>query len=105
MSVRMALVKLAVVAAGGAAIGGGAVHMSEAPSASEIHHVKPIKIKQAKRHKAPRLAMRPAPYGPTQHHARRIVKTTVTKSCAAPQQLAMAPVPYMAPMPPAQAAP
>ena len=58
MSVRMALAKLAACAAGGAVLGGGAVHVSEAPSTGEIHHTKPIKIKQAKPH---RVVKRAAP--------------------------------------------
>eukprot|EP01040_Poterioochromonas_malhamensis_P022257 gene22257-27028_t len=98
MSVRMALAKLAAVAAGGAILGGGAVHTAEAPSKAEIHHVKPIKIKQVKQAHATRIVRRAAPHAT--HHARRIVRTTITRSCQAPQQVAMAPVPYMAPMPP-----
>ncbi|MFX8778173.1 hypothetical protein ABTM50_20035, partial [Acinetobacter baumannii] len=64
-------------------------------SSAEIHHVKPIKIKQAK---VVKIARRPAPRAVKR--VRRIVKTTITRSCAAPQQMAMAPVPYMAPLPP-----
>src|SRR6185369_15279548 len=94
MSIRMAMAKLAAAAVGGAMLGGGAVHVSEAPSTGEIHHVKPIKVKQAK---APRVhhARRVAPRQPTR--ARRIVRTVTTKSCeaAAPQQLAMVPMPYL----------
>ena len=97
MSVRMALAKLAACAAGGAVLGGGAVHVSEAPSTGEIHHVKPIKIKQERvAHYVERRAPRAI------HRARRLVKvttTTTTRSCAAPQQYALAPVPYMPPMP------
>ena len=96
MSVRMALAKLAACAAGGAVLGGGAVHVSEAPSAAEMHHVKPIKVKQVKaRHYA--KVVRPV------QRMRRVVKTTVTKTCQAPQQqMAMMPVPYMPPAPPQQ---
>ena len=97
MSVRMALAKLAAAAAGGAMLGGGAVHVSEAPSKGEIHHVKPVKVSRAKPAKRV-IARRAAPR--EVHRARRIVTTTTTKSCAPAQQMAMVPVPYMPPMPP-----
>ena len=42
MSVRMALVKLSAFAAGGAIIGGGAVHVAEAP-AQQVQYVKHAK--------------------------------------------------------------
>ena len=74
MSVRMALAKLAACAAGGAILGGGAVHVSEAPSSGEIHHVKPVKVKQAKR--APRQIAHRAPR--EVHRARKIVPVSYT---------------------------
>ncbi|MFN3458880.1 MAG: PEP-CTERM sorting domain-containing protein, partial [Novosphingobium sp.] len=89
MSVRMALAKLAAAAAGGAMLGGGAVHVSEAPSKGEIHHVKPVKVKTTK--PAKRIAKRPAKR--EIHRARRIVTTTTTKTCEPAPQMAMVPVP------------
>ena len=43
MSVRMAIVKLSAVVAGGALIGGGAVHMAEKVAAGKAHYVKHAK--------------------------------------------------------------
>ncbi|MFY8194966.1 MAG: PEP-CTERM sorting domain-containing protein, partial [Novosphingobium sp.] len=92
MSVRMALAKLAAAAAGGAMLGGGAVHVSEAPSKGEIHHVKPVKVKKAKR------VIARAPAKRQIHRARRVVTTTTTRTCEPAQQMAMVPVPYMPPL-------
>ena len=52
------MVKLMAAAAGSAMLGGGAVHVSEKPSAQEEHHIK--LIKGAPRHHAARvIAKRP----------------------------------------------
>ena len=64
MSVRMALVKLAAFAAGGAVLGGGAVHVAEAPAATVqyVKHKRPAPTVKhiVKKHKAKRMvAARP----------------------------------------------
>ena len=105
MSVRMALAKLSACAAGGALIGGGAVHVAETPSTARPQYVKhataskPSSGTHARRH----LARRGEAHGPRK--VRRIRRTvTRTISCEQPQQMAMVPMP--APMlPPLPQAP
>jgi len=81
MSVRMALTKLAAFAAGGAVIGGGAVHVAEAP-ASSVTYVKHAKTAQApvRYRKAKRVAAAPRKV----KRIRRVVTRTTT--CTQPEQ-------------------
>ena len=48
MSVRLALLKVTALAAGGAVVGGGAVHVAEAP-AKNVQYVKQAKAAAPKR--------------------------------------------------------
>jgi hypothetical protein len=108
MSVRMALAKLATFAAGGALLGGGAVHVAEQP-ARTVQYVKHAKRVCANGGSGPncriqqrRPAVRRVATAPRQvKRARRIVKRTVTYPAPVPQ-VAMAPMPapYMPPLPP-----
>ena len=68
MSIRTAMVKLMAAAAGSAMLGGGAVHVSEKPSAQETHHVK--LIKGAPKHHAARVMAK----RPLRHRATRYVR-------------------------------
>jgi hypothetical protein len=97
MSVRMALAKLMAFAAGGAVIGGGAVHVAEAP-AKNVEYVKRAKrvaVAPVKRVKAKRIV---AADPVKQRKIRRVVTRSTT--CAAPEPQQMAMVPYMPPLPP-----
>ncbi|MFM5917452.1 MAG: PEP-CTERM sorting domain-containing protein, partial [Novosphingobium sp.] len=93
MSVRMALVKLAAFAAGGAVLGGGAVHVAEAPAAT-VQYVKhkrqaaTVKHKVVK-HKAKRLVAA----RPKTRKIRRVVTRTTT--CCEVPQMAMTMVPQL----------
>src|SRR5688572_3096179 len=91
MSVRMALAKLSAFAASGALIGGGAVHVAEAPAA-QVRYAK--HAKQAK--PARRPVVRAAPR--KTHRIRRVVERTTT---CAPQEAAPVPLPapYIPPPP------
>ena len=93
MSVRMALVKLAAFAAGGAVLGGGAVHVAEAPAAQTtyVKHAKRV-VTAPVRHHASRKAPRLATAAPRKtRKIRRVV--TRSYSCAQPQQqMAMVPM-------------
>ena len=84
MSVRMALVKLSAFAAGGAVIGGGAVHVAEAP-AQQVQYVKHAKGSAANSTKAKRkIVRRQAAAEPRKmKRIRRVV--TRSYSCAAPE--------------------
>ncbi|WP_454279814.1 hypothetical protein [Sphingomonas sp. Marseille-Q8236] len=93
MSVRMALAKLTACAAGGAVIGGGAVHMVDHPQ-------RPPLVKQTKV-KTKRIVHRPPPPRP----ARRIVtRRTTTTTTPPPTVITVTtetpPVPV--PLPPAR---
>ena len=89
MSVRMALVKLSALAAGGAVVGGGAVHVAEAPAA-KVQYVKQAKAAPAR--VAKRKIVRTAAAEPRKmKRIRRVVTKTVSCAPAAePQQIAMA---------------
>jgi len=108
MSVRMALAKLSAFAAGGALIGGGAVHVAEAPAA-QTTYVKHAKVAVcaggdhngsapgcgrvvARRHIARMAHAEP-------RKVRRI-RRVITRTYSQPQEMAMVPVPYMPPLPP-----
>ena len=56
MSIRTALAKLSVAAAGGALVGGGAVHVAEKPSTSRPQYVKHVKAAAAPRKAVRRIA-------------------------------------------------
>ena len=75
MSVRMALVKLAAAAAGGAVVAGGAVHVAEAPAAQTtyVKHA-PKQAPKAKRKKPRRVAVS------TPHNRQRKIRRVVTRS-------------------------
>ena len=96
MSIRTALAKLAACAAGGALIGGGAVHVAETPKPGAPQYVKHGKIVQTVKPRVRHIA-RPAP-----RKVRRIRKvvTTTTTTCEPQQQMAMAAIPYLPPLPP-----
>ena len=99
MSVRMALAKLSAFAAGGAIIGGGAVHVAEAPASQVqyVKHAKPAK-RVAVAKPAKRKIARVAAAQPKMRKIRRVI--TKSYSCEAPApQMAMA-VPYMPQLPP-----
>ena len=84
MSVRMAIVKLSAVVAGGALIGGGAVHMAEKAATGKPQYVKHAKA-------------------PVHHHAKRapirakataVASTTCkTTKCQPHEELAVVPLP------------
>ena len=79
MSVRMALVKLAAFTAGGAVIGGGAVHTAEAPAAQTqyVKHAKrTAQTTKTKVKRAPAVR-RIAKAGPTKQ---RKIRRVVTRS-------------------------
>lgn len=85
MSVRMAIVKLSGVVAGGALIGGGAVHVAEKPATTKPEYVKHAKAPVHKEAKAP-----------LRERAKRVVKTATCKiehNCPAKQELAVVPLP------------
>ena len=97
----MALTKLAAFAAGGAVIGGGAVHVAEAP-ASKVTYVKHAKQAAAPvRHHAVKRVAQSQPR--KVKRVRRVV--TRTYSCAQPEQPQMAMMPAYAPQLPAQPMP
>ncbi len=95
MSLRTAIAKLSICAAGGALIGGGAVHVAESPATAHpqyIKHEKRVAVKQP--HHATRLVMHTEPR--RIKRVRRIVKRTMC--CEQGPQMAMVPMP--APMMP-----
>jgi len=79
MSVRMALAKLSAFAASGALIGGGAVHVAEAPAAQTQY------VKHAKKPKVQRRPVARAAPRKTQR-IRRVVERSTT---CAPQEATM----------------
>ena len=97
MSVRMAIVKLSAVVAGGALIGGGAVHMAEKAATGKAQYVKHAK--------APAKA--PAHHhikAPVRAKAKEVVSTECkTTKCQPHEELAVVPLP--APAVPAMQAP
>ncbi|HMP55969.1 MAG TPA: PEP-CTERM sorting domain-containing protein, partial [Novosphingobium sp.] len=97
----MAIAKLSAMAAGGALVGGGAVHVAEAPAA-QVRYAKTAQAAPAKRVKEPRVTAQRVAQAPRQtKRIRRVVARTTT--CAPTQpDMAMRPVPapYMPPLPP-----
>ena len=94
MSVRMALAKLSAFAAGGAIIGGGAVHVAEAPASQVqyVKHAKPAKrVAVAKPVK--RKITRVAAAQPRARKIRRVI--TKSYSCEAPPPAMAMAVPFM----------
>ena len=92
MSIRMALAKLSALAATGAMVGGGAVHVAE-PSAKDkgyVKHLKQVKQKPVQRTVIARAQPR------TVKRMRKIVRTETNRVCA-PQQDALMAVPLPAP--------
>ena len=90
MSVRMALAKLSAAVAGGALLGGGAVHVAEPQIANgtsykQVKHVKGEKPKYVK-HIAKRVAPKPRKV----KRIRRVVEET--PKCCQPQ-MALMPMP------------
>lgn len=83
----MALAKLSACAAGGALIGGGAVHVAEAPATARPQYAKqaPVQTK-ARRHIA-----RPA--AAPERKVRRIRRVVTRPATCEPQQMAMVPTP------------
>ena len=96
MSVKTALAKLSVAAAGGALLGGGAVHVAEPAKAAvdyktvkSIKTERPVHTKLIKRVIAkPRMVKR----------IRRVVEEEQTPCCQ--QQMALVPLPVAQPLPP-----
>lgn len=80
MSVRMALAKLCACAAGGAIIGGGAVHVAESARPAGVHSTKSVKA------------------APRKHYAVRKVQRVVKTVSCAPQTVTVttqaAPIPF-----------
>ena len=99
MSVRMALAKLCACAAGGAILGGGAVHVAENPPQ------RPAFVKHAKMIKAPQRYARVKPvkrYRQRRVRTACVVKspgtTTTTRTITYPG--AAMPLPPLPPLPP-----
>lgn len=82
MSIKMNIINLLACVAGGAALGGGAVHISEIPGRGETHHIKPIKTK-------PHVAS----YRKI-HRVCKVVDPHNVPICMPPQQLVIATTPY-----------
>jgi hypothetical protein len=96
MAIKMAFANLLACAAGGAILGGGAVHVSEAPSRGEIHHIKPVKVKVAK--VKPKVNHR-VHYRKV-HRPRHVVASANTMTCSPTQTVNVIPAPYVPPLPP-----
>jgi len=93
MSVRMALAKLCACTCGGALIGGGAVHVSEAPAAPYVKKMSkklPIRSRVVKKGEPARKIKR----------TRRTVTKTVTACQPAVVTIAQTPAPQAIPLPP-----
>ena len=97
MSVRTAIVKLAATAAGGALLGGGAVHVAESPKTTNPQYVKHAKVSPVAKRAAPHRAHRVIPQRQVKRIRRVITRTT---TCEPAPQMAMAAIPMLPPLPP-----
>ncbi|MFM5913924.1 MAG: PEP-CTERM sorting domain-containing protein, partial [Chakrabartia godavariana] len=86
MSVRMALTKLCACACGGAVIGGGAMHATQAQPMRSAYSAPAPKVKKPMRQ---RLAMAPKKGGRVVKRIKRVTTTTSSMSCA-PQTIRLA---------------
>ena len=102
MSVRTAIAKLAALAASGALVGGGAVHVAETQSTAHPQYIKHTKIA-----KTVAIAHRARAHRHLAAAPRKVkrIRRVITRTYEAQPQVAVAPNPVMPPLPPLPAQP